>query len=61
MMDDIFVDLAEAIEIDGYDYALMDYADWSDIPDPEFQHLYAAYKKAYEELRLFLINKGIDI
>jgi len=59
-MDDTFEDLREAIEIDGFSYALIHYADWSDIPDPEFQRLYAAYSKADDELRAFLADKGMD-
>lgn len=42
--------LIEDIECEGFDYALIHYDDYSAIPDPEFQKLYAAFLKSRQNL-----------
>lgn len=49
--------LLEDIECEGFDYALVNYDDYSGIPDPKFQKLYAAFLKARQNL---IDHLGVD-
>jgi len=46
--------LLEDIECEGFDYALVGYDDYSEIPDPHFQKLYRAYLTSRNELVKYL-------
>jgi len=46
--------LLEDIECEGFEYALVHYDDYSEIPDQEFQKRYVAYLQARKELQEYL-------
>lgn len=50
--------LIEDIECEGFDYALVHYDDYSEIPDTQFQSLYKAFLAARENLVNHLGLKG---
>jgi len=49
--------LNDAIDKEGFDYALNGYNDWKGIKDDKFQELYSAYKKSRKTLSEYI---GID-
>lgn len=51
---DSIAKLIEDIECEGFDYALVHYDDYSDIPNDDFQRLYRNYLSARDELVKFL-------
>jgi len=53
--------ILEAIECDGFDYAMVYYSDWSDIEDKQFSKLHSAFIDARDELGSYLRSVGIDI
>lgn len=55
-----FEKLAEDIEYEGFDYALVHYDDYSGIPDSDFQEAYKNFINAREKLVDVLNSKGID-
>lgn len=44
----------DTIECEGFDYAFVDYSDFSEVKDEEFHKLREAYMKAAEELREYV-------
>lgn len=44
-------DVADAVEYEGFDYALVDYCDWSSVKNKHFQKLYNKYLEVREELK----------
>jgi hypothetical protein len=44
----------EAIEIDGFDYAMTSYSDWEEIDDDRFQELLRSFIEARQELADYL-------
>ena len=46
--------LMEDIESEGFDYALVHYDDYSDIPSDQFQQLYQGYLESRAKLIKFL-------
>jgi len=48
----------EAIEVDGFDYAMVYYSDWQEIDDHKFQDLLGAFIEARQNLADYL---GADI
>lgn len=53
--------LNEAIMQDGFDYAMTDYSDWSEIKDAEFKRFLKKFSVAREELMDYLIASGVDV
>lgn len=49
-------DVIEAVECEGFDYALVDYCDWSSVKNKQFQQLYNQYLNAREELKNVIEN-----
>ncbi len=59
-MADTKAKLLEDIDSEGFDYALVHYDDYSEIPDAQFQTLYKAYLEARENLGAHLgLRKGM--
>lgn len=52
------VDVINAINNEGFEYAFIHYADYSDVPQEEFQEKYRAYMKAHRELKEYLEEFG---
>lgn len=44
----------DTIDNEGFDYAFVDYSDFSEIEDDKFHELRVAYVKAAEELREYV-------
>lgn len=44
----------DTIDNEGFDYAFVDYSDFSEIEDEKFHNLRKAYVKAAEELREYV-------
>lgn len=49
-------DVIEAVEYEGFDYALADYCDWSSVKNKRFQQLYNQYLNVREELKSVIEN-----
>lgn len=44
----------DTVENEGFDYAFVDYSDFSEIQDPKFHQLREKYVEAAEELREYI-------
>lgn len=49
-------DVIEAVEYEGFDYALAGYCDWSSVKNKRFQQLYNQYLNVREELKNVIEN-----
>jgi len=49
-------DVMEAVEYEGFDYALTGYGDWSSVKNKRFQELYSQYLDIREELKSVIEN-----
>lgn len=47
-------DVLDAVENEGFDYAMRFYSNWEDVDNEEFQQLYTKYIDAAYELENFL-------
>jgi len=53
-MSNEFTNLFYKIDYEGFDYALREYSDWSEIEDPEFHRLRSAFVTAAEKLEGYI-------
>lgn len=47
-------DVAYRVWEEGFDYAMVDYSDWKEVEDPDFQAKLAQYKVAREDLAAYI-------
>ena len=47
-------DVLDAVETEGFDYAMRFYSNWKDVDNEEFQQLYTKYIESANELENFL-------
>lgn len=52
----MFNEVAYKMDYEGFDYCFTGYSDWSEIEDEKFQELRAAYVKAMEDLRDYVLE-----
>ncbi len=49
-----FKNVLDAVENEGFEYAMVHYADWSSVKDEKFQELYTAFLNAHNNLEDYL-------
>ncbi len=53
--------LSDAIQVEGFEYCFLDYSDWNEIKDKDFQAKLKDFQNAHIELKKYLETQGIEL